>query len=425
MNKSKVAIIGTGAAGLACGYVLHKHYDITLYEQNDYVGGHANSVTAEHNGESVRFDTAFVVFNNVAYPNFIRILDELKVPSMYCPMSFSYQIMPKGLQYKTHGLTYCFCDLANITNLRFLRMLYEMFKFYRQAPKVLHDARYRNYSIQQYIRENNYSDEFLHDFLIPLIAVTWSVPPEKMLAYPIYTLIDFLAGHGALQGVTGGMHWRTVVNGSRSYVEKITALFPERIFTNRGVNRVSRRNGQVQITDVNGQQDRYDQVIFACHADQALAMLDDPSELEQRLLSKFQYSSSRVVVHTDSSLMPKKKRHWAGWNYYVRYRDAQDLNPPSSFTYHMNTLQCVSKQNDYFVTIGDTSRVNEHTILREFLYQHPTFDVDAAQAQTELHLLNQNGHSFYCGSYFKFGFHEDAFRSGVEACRALAGESIW
>jgi predicted NAD/FAD-binding protein len=246
-----------------------------------------------------------------------------------------------------------------------------------------------------------------------------------MLAYPIYTLIDFLAGHGALQGIAGGMHWRTVVNGSRSYVEKITALFPDRIFTNRGVNRVSRRNGQVQITDVHGRQENYDKVIFACHADQALAMLADPSELEQQLLSKFSYNPSRVVVHTDSSLMPRKKRHWAGWNYYVHYRDAQDLNPPSSFTYHMNTLQRVSKKNDYFVTIGDTSRVNEQAILREFLYQHPTFDVDAAQAQTELHLLNQNGHSYFCGSYFKFGFHEDAFRSGVEACRALAGPSIW
>jgi predicted NAD/FAD-binding protein len=424
MNKPSVAIIGTGAAGLACGHILHKQYDITVYEQNDYLGGHANSVTIEYQGETVRFDTAFVVFNNVAYPHFMGMLEELKVPSMYCPMSFSFQIMPDGLQYKTHGLTYCFCDIENLINPRFLKMLYEMLKFYRQVREVLTDPRYRDYSISQYLKEKGYSDAFLHYFLIPLIAVTWSVPPEKMLAYPIYTLVDFLKSHGALQGLVGGSHWRTVVNGSRSYVEKISEPFRDRIHTNRGVSRVRRVNGRVEVTDTAGASTMYDHAILACHADQALAMLGDPTPLEQELLSKFEYNGSRVVVHTDGSLMPKKKRHWAGWNYYVHYAHKDDLNPKSSFTYHMNTLQKVAAKHDYFVTIGDSDRVDPRTILKEFLYHHPTFDVAASKAQAELHRLNENGLVFYCGSYFKFGFHEDAFRSGVEASRKLMGANI-
>jgi len=423
MTKSSVAIIGTGPAGLACGHFLHHRFDVTVYEKNEYVGGHANSVTVEHNGETVRFDTAFVVFNNAAYPLFMRLLSELNVASMYCPMSFSFQIYPDGLQYMTRGLTYCFCDLENLLSWRFLRMLFEMVKFHRNAPEVLKDRKYRDYSIAAYVREKNYSEDFQHRFLIPLIAVTWSLPPEKMLDYPIVTLVEFLYHHGALQGPLGRKHWRTVVNGSRSYVDKITAPFNDRILTNRGVACVRRRNGAVEVSDSHGEIKTFDHVIFACHADQALALLADPTALERELLSKFKYHRSRVVVHTDASMMPAKRRHWAGWNYFVEYD--RDHNPRSSTTYHMNTLQEVSPTADYFVTFGDIDRVDDKKILKELAYEHPIFDLLAINAQRELHKLNQNGLSYFCGSYFKYGFHEDAFRTGVEVCRALTGEPIW
>ncbi|MGH8583947.1 MAG: NAD(P)/FAD-dependent oxidoreductase [Gammaproteobacteria bacterium] len=423
MIKPTVAIIGTGAAGLACGHFLHERFDVTMYEKNDYIGGHANSVTVSHGGETVRFDTAFVVFNNTAYPLFIRLLEELKVPNRYCPMSFSFQIEPDGLEYMTHGLTYCFCDLKNLRSWRFLKMLFEMVKFHRQAREVLTEPRYRELSIADYMKARGYSDDLLQRFLIPLIAVTWSLPPEEMLAYPVLTLVEFLDHHGALQGVTGRKHWRTVVNGSRSYVDRISEPFRDRILMNRGVTRVRRGSGAVEVADDRGERRGFDHVVLACHADQALAMLVDPTAQERELLSTFRYHKSRVLVHTDRSLMPRNRRHWAGWNYHVEYE--HDRRPRSSTTYHMNTLQKVSETADYFVTFGDTSRVDPAKVLKELHYEHPVFDLGAIHAQAKLETLNQNGRTFFCGSYFKYGFHEDAFRAGLEVCRALTGEPIW
>ncbi|MDQ3776522.1 MAG: FAD-dependent oxidoreductase [Pseudomonadota bacterium] len=423
MTKATVAIIGTGAAGLACGHFLHDRFDLTLYETNDYIGGHANSVTVSYGGETVRFDTAFVVFNNAAYPLFMRLLEELKVPNRYCPMSFSFQIEPDGLQYMTHGLTYCFCDLKNLRSWRFLKMLFEMVKFHRQAREVLTEPRYRELSIAAYMKTRGYGDDLLQRFLIPLIAVTWSLPPEEVLAYPVLTLVEFLDHHGALQGIMGRKHWRTVVNGSRSYVDRISEPFRDRTLMNRGVTRVRRGNGAVEVEDDRGERRRFDHLILACHGDQALALLADPTPEERELLGRFRYHRSQVLVHTDTSLMPRNRRHWAGWNYHVEYD--RDRRPRSSTTYHMNTLQKVSKTTDYFVTFGDTSRVHTSKVLKDLSYEHPIFDLAAIHAQVKLHTLNQNGRTFFCGSYFKYGFHEDAFRAGVEVCRALTGESIW
>ena len=423
MTKPTVAIIGTGAAGLACGHFLHDRFGLTLYEKNDYVGGHANSVTVSYGGETVRFDTAFVVFNNAAYPFFMRLLEELKVPNRYCPMSFSFQIEPDGLQYMTHGLSYCFCDLKNLRSWRFLKMLFEMVKFHRQAREVLTEPQYHELSIAAYMKARGYSDDLLERFLIPLIAVTWSLPPEEMLEYPVLTLVEFLDHHGALQGVMGRKHWRTVVNGSRSYVDRISEPFRDRILMNRGVTRVRRGNGAVEVEDALGERRRFDHLILACHADQALALLADPTPEERELLGRFRYHRSRVLVHTDRSIMPRKRRHWAGWNYRVEY--GRDRRPRSSTTYHMNTLQKVSETTDYFVTFGDTSRVDTGKVLQALSYEHSIFDLAAIHAQAKLCMLNQNGRTFFCGSYFKYGFHEDAFRAGLEVCRALTGEPIW
>jgi uncharacterized protein len=423
MTQSTVAIIGTGAAGLACGHLLHKNYDLTVYEQADYLGGHANSITVEHNGETVRFDTAFVVFNDPAYPNFIRALDELKVPHMRAPMSFSFRIQPSGLEYMTRGLTYCFCDWENLRSLSFWKLLYEMGKFYRQAPAVLTDPKYRDYSIDAYVREHGYSEAFTHSFLIPLIAVTWSLPPEKMLEYPIFTLVEFLYNHGALRGFRTGQSWRTVTNGSRSYIEKLVVPFQDRIQLGCGATAVKRYKDYVEVTDTYGQKRKFTHVILTCHADQSLRLLADPTPAEQAILSKFKYNRTQVVAHYDPSVMPRKKRNWAAWNYFVEY-DA-DNKPLFSFTYHMNRLQQVSKNNDYFVTIDGTERIDKSKIFREFTYEHPLFDLAAIKAQAELPRLNTDGQVYFCGSYCKYGFHEDAFRSGVEVCRRLTGQPIW
>lgn len=423
MTKPSVAIIGTGAGGMACGYFLHNKFNVTLYEQNDYVGGHANTAIIEESDETVYTDTAFVIFNEENYPLFSRLLNELEVKSIACPMGFSFKILPTGWEYNTKGLSWIPTNLKNLLDRRFFKLLKETGKFYRQATEIFNDKRYHEYSIAQYVTEKGYSDDFLHYYLIPIIAVVWSIPPRDMLDYPALTMIDFLKNHGAFQGIFGSKRWRTVKGGSRCYRDKLIAPFKDRILLENRVTTISRINGKAQITDSNAEQREFDHVIVACHADQALQLLSDATPLEKKLLGSFRYSKNHVLLHTDVSIMPEKRSLWAGWNYLVEQdSDGQAI---SSFSYHMNNLQKVSKKKDYFVTVNDTGRVDPGKILREYDYEHPIFDLTTANAQLGLHGLNENGVTFYCGSYFRYGFHEDAVRSGIDVCRTLTGERIW
>jgi len=423
MSQKSIAIIGTGAAGMACGYFLHKKYDLTLYEQNDYIGGHANTAIVENQGETVYSDTAFVIFNAENYPLFNRLLNELNVPSIKCPMDFSLNVIPSGWEYNTRGLSYVPTNLKNLLDPKFRALLKETGRFYRQATEIINDPVYHNYSIADYIREKGYSDNFLENYLVPILAVVWSIPPNKMLDYPALTMIRFLEHHGAFQGMIGRKRWRTVSKGSGSYRDKIIESFKDRIRTECAVTRVTRKGEKVEITDSRKQTSSYDKAIFACHADQALRILTDPSPLEREVLGAFDYTQSTVVLHTDSSIMPNKRNLWAGWNYIVDYDNNGVLK--SSFSYYMNKLQKVSQQQDYFVTVNPWGRIDESKILRQYEYEHPLFDMAAIDAQKSLPELNDNGVSFYCGSYCGYGFHEDAFRSGVEVCRNITGEPIW
>ncbi|MGH8607489.1 MAG: NAD(P)/FAD-dependent oxidoreductase [Gammaproteobacteria bacterium] len=420
MRKERITIIGTGAAGMVCAHLLHPRFDIHLYEKNDYIGGHANTFTLSEGEETVCLDTAFVIFNNAAYPVFCRLLDELGVPSMRCAMSFGFQILPANLEYVTRGLSYCFCDFRNLVRPSFLRMLWQMARFHRQAREVLEQDRFHDLTIREYLKEREYSEEFLNHFLVPLIAVTWSIPPDTMMDYPVLALIEFLHNHGALQGILGSKHWRTVINGSQSYVKRLVAPFPERISTQCRITHIHRDKGKIRLEDAQGNAVTCERVILACHADQALSLLADPSPQEQEILAKFRYHATQAVVHTDTSIMPKKRRNWAAWNYLVDRDDNDTLR--ASFTYHMNTLQRVSDKTDYFVTINDSTRIDPDKILKVFDYEHPIFDLQAIKAQKKLHLLNENGRTYFCGSYSRFGFHEDAVRSGVEVCEKIAGE---
>ncbi len=423
MPQESIAIIGTGAAGMACGHFLHERFNITLYEQNDYIGGHANTAIIQNSDETVFTDTAFVIFNDENYPLFNRLLNELKVPSIRCPMDFSINVIPSGWTYNTRGLSYVPSNLKNLLIPEFRSMLRETGRFYKEAIEILNDPQYHQYSISDYVREKGYSDNFLNNFLIPILAVVWSIPPDEMLEYPALTMIEFLRNHGAFQGIFGKKRWSTVAKGSGSYRDKIIAPYKDRIKLQCSVSHVRRNKQNVDIIDSNGETKTYDRVIFACHADQALKILSDPSEQEKQALAAFQYTKSKVLLHTDESIMPENKRLWAGWNYIVDRDENGTLR--SSFSYFMNKLQKVSKKQNYFVTVNPWDRIDPDKILREYNYEHPLFDLAAIQAQDQLPALNQNAHSYFCGSYFKYGFHEDAFRSAIEVCRTITGEPIW
>jgi uncharacterized protein len=419
-----VAIIGAGPAGMACGFFLHQKCDITVYEKNDYVGGHAHTVTIDEDGTPVHVDTAFLIFNPKGYPLFNRLLAELKVRSWKAPMSISFQHLPSGLEYALQGFTRLFADVRNLFNVCFLRMVWQIWRFQYEAVEALEDRRYEGQSIANFVKERGYGEDFLHKFLVPVISGLWSIPPEGMMNYPATTLVEFLKNHELLHRSMYFINsWRTIVDGSASYTNKISAPFKERIRLKRSVKKVLRENGKVTAIDDTGERGVFDHAILACHADQALSLLEQPTPQETRLLGKFKYARTRVVLHTDSSVMPRRRRAWASWNYLVDYD--RDQRPAASFTYYMNMLQKLSSKKDYFVTVNDRGRIDPSKILREFTYEHPLFDYDAVQAQTELSELNKNSQIYFAGSYFKYGFHEDAIRSGVEVCRLITGEKIW
>jgi predicted NAD/FAD-binding protein len=419
----RVAIIGTGVAGLGCAYFLHPKFEVTLYEKSDYAGGHTNTVSVPEPGRSIPIDTGFMVFNHVTYPNLTRLFRELEVDTKPAPMSFSVQHLPTGLEFCGSSLNHLFAQRKNLIRPRFWKMIWQINRFNQEAVETLKSGEFDGLTLGDYVRGKNYGDDFLNFYLVPMSSAVWSTPPELMLEFPAMTLLRFFHNHGFL-----GLHtqhpWFTVVNGAKSYVEKMSAPFRAKLQLSRGAKRVWRQNERVCVTEVSGRTEIFDAVICACHADQSLAMLTDADRQEAALLGEFKYQPNIALLHTDESVMPKNKRCWASWNYRVAGGVGQKLSP--STIYWMNSLQGVSDRQNYFVSINGENFVNPTSVLKRIHYEHPVFSLGAIRAQKHLNKLNERMTKVYfCGSYFRYGFHEDAFTSALDLCRLLMGERIW
>jgi predicted NAD/FAD-binding protein len=417
----KTAIIGTGIAGIGCAHFLHKMDDLTIYEQNDYVGGHTNTVTVDEDGKPVYVDTGFMVFNYKTYPNLCRLFEEIGAPVKKTDMSFSVQHLPSGLEYSGSSVNHLFAQRKNIFSAKYIKMLLQIGRFNKESIKILDDPKYANYSIGQYIREFNFGEEMLWKYLVPMSSAVWSTPMEQMLDFPAVTLIRFFLNHGFL-GLDTQHQWYTLHKGSQSYREILIGPFKDRIRVNSKAVKVRREKGKVVVTTAGGTEETFDRVIVAAHGDQALQMLAEPTSEEQRLLSNFKYQYNKAVLHTDESIMPKTKLAWSSWNYRIK-EEKGSLSP--STIYWMNRLQQVSDKKNYFVSVNPHPDLDEKKILREIDYEHPLFDVPAIKAQAGLQQLNANGPVYFCGSYFKYGFHEDAFASAVQLCERLLGRKIF
>lgn len=421
---ARTAIIGTGIAGMGCGYFLHPHDDITLYEQNDYIGGHTNTVTLQEDGRPIYIDTGFMVFNYETYPNLCRLFEEIKASVKKTDMSFSVQHLSSGLEYSGSSLNHLFAQRRNLFNPSFIRMLWQISRFNKESVRILNDPAYADYSIGQYIREKKFGEDMLWKYLVPMSSAVWSTPMNKMLDFPATTLIRFFYNHGFL-GLNTQHQWWTLDKGSQSYREKLIGPFRDRIRINSPVARIIRQsqnlssskseNAKVTIVTKNGDSQTYDRVILACHGDQALKLLDSPTLNEQRLLSNFHYQCNKAVLHTDDSIMPKSRLAWSSWN----YRIAQNRQP--STIYWMNRLQGVSDRLNYFVSIDPQPGLDKGKIIKTIDYEHPLFDLPAIKAQQQLQMLNSEGPVYFCGSYFNYGFHEDAFTSAMQLCANLLG----
>ena len=412
----KIAIVGTGIAGMGCAHFLHQKYDLTLFEELNYVGGHTNTVTVEEDGKPIYIDTGFMVFNYETYPNLCTLFKEIDAPVKKTDMSFSVQYLPSGLEYSGSSMRHLFAQKRNIFNPSFLKMLIQINRFNKESVAILDDPKYANYSLGQYVKEFGYNDDMVWKYLIPMSSAVWSTPMDQILDFPAVSLIRFFKNHGFL-GLDTQHQWYTLHNGSQAYREKLIEPFKDKIRINTKVTSVERLgNGKVLVKTEKGEELEFDKVIMASHANQTYELVKQKTENEERLLSKFKYQSNIAILHTDKKQMPKKKLAWSSWNYRVEQQG--DVLVPSTI-YWMNKLQGVSEKVDYFVSIHPSSTLDKAKIVKEIAYDHPLFDVPAMQAQEELYKLNETGPVYYCGSYFKYGFHEDAYKSAVELCKLL------
>lgn len=422
---TRIAIVGSGIAGLSCAYFLHPQFEVTVFDPNAHAGGHSNTVAVWEKGREVAIDTGFMVYNEVTYPNLTRLFRELNAPVKKTSMSFSVQHTPTGLEYCGTSLNHLFAQRRNLLRPRFWRMLKQVDRFNKEAIEALENPETSLQSLGDYVRSRGYGADFFDLYLAPMSSAVWSTPSEKMARFPASTLLRFFHNHGFL-GLHTQHQWWTVDGGSRNYVRLMIEPFKARIQLGRSVVKVADGAGGAKVTTKDGETQSFDKVILACHGDQALRLLADPDESQRRLLSPFKYEKNVATLHTDASVMPRTRRAWASWNYRIDAGDEGDHR--ASTVYWMNSLQGVSDREEYFVSINGQDGVNSERILKQIDYQHPLFDLAAIEAQRELPELNRRSPDqriYFCGSYFKYGFHEDAFSSGLEVSRVLLGERIW
>ena len=412
----KIAIIGSGIAGLTAAHYLRAGHDITVFEAANYVGGHTNTVAVELDGRTHHIDTGFIVFNERNYPNFTRLLNDLSVATQPTSMSFSVRSDRTGLEYNGTSVDKLFVQRSNLLRPRFHRMIRDILRFNREAPGltgVQGDAT----TVDEYVAANGYSREFAEHYLIPLGSSLWSSPPGTFRKFPIRFVVEFLDNHAMLQ-VDGRPAWRVIQGGSFRYVEKLMAPFRERILLNRPVRSVERRAGHVRLVDANGVEGRFDHVIFACHSDQTLRILNDPTRTELELLSAFPYEPNEAVLHTDPSVLPRRRRAWASWNYHIR-RDDTDR---ATVTYNMNLLQGLAAEPVFNVTLNDDDGIDPSKIIKRIRYEHPIYTAKRAEAQSKHGELIGLNRTSYCGAYWGYGFHEDGISSALRVVEQLSKE---
>ncbi len=451
---TSLAIIGTGIAGLGCAHFLHRHFDITLFEQNDHAGGHTHTVTAPEpgTGRLVPIDTGFMVFNQVTYPHLTRLFTQLDVPIKKTDMSFSVRHADTGLEFAGSSLNHLFAQRRNLFRPRFYRMLAAINRFNREAIAALNDPATQNETLGDYVRRRGYGEDFFNLYLVPMSSAVWSTPPEQMLAFPATSLLRFFHNHGFL-GLSTQHQWWTVDGGAKAYVEKITVPFRDRLHLRQAATRVIRTPRSVTVMTSSGEAQNFDHVILACHGDQALRLLVNPTRDEERLLREFKFQANIATLHTDASVMPRTKLAWSAWNYEIARdsgsdgsgstgvppvsrsgtgfpaRDGSPVQASTATHYWMNKLQGVSDRENYFVTINRPESIAPDRVLRRIHYEHPLFSLGAVRAQADIPALNFAGrtttHTYFAGAWQRYGFHEDGLLSAVRLSEQLLGRDPW
>ncbi|WP_061242079.1 NAD(P)/FAD-dependent oxidoreductase [Ectopseudomonas composti] len=414
----KIAIVGSGIAGLTCAYLLNRQHDIQVFEASDWIGGHTHTVDVEVEGRSYAVDTGFIVFNDWTYPNFIRLLEQVGVAFKPTEMSFSVSDPATGVEYNGHDLNTLFAQRSNLLSPAFWGMLRDILRFNRQSQDDLANNRIgADTTLGQYLDSNGYGRRFIEHYIVPMGSAIWSMSLTDMLGFPLQFFVRFCKNHGLLS-VSDRPTWQVIEGGSRSYVAPLTASFAERIRLNCPVSRVVRDQDGVTLYSAAGSE-RFDKVIFACHSDQALALLDQASAAERDILGALPYANNDVVLHTDTRLLPKRKLAWASWN----YRLGGPREQMAAVTYDMNILQGIDSDTTFCVSLNQTAAIEPSKILARFQYAHPQYSLAGTAAQARWEELLGAQHTYYCGAYWANGFHEDGVVSALRVARAF-GETL-
>lgn len=412
VRRLNIAVVGGGVAGLTAAHILGRRHQVTLFEKNDYVGGHTNTIVLPDGPDAgMGVDTGFIVLNDQTYPLFNRLLQQLNVPVRDSEMSFSYYNERNQFQYAGTSLNGLFAQRMNIVRPAFYRMLRDMTLFNRRALADLQSGALIGLSLGEYLTRLNFSKAFVQQYLLPMGAAIWSTPALYVTEYPVESFVRFFKNHGLLS-LNNRPQWKTVIGGSHSYVKAFLQQFTGEVQTNVAIAAVRRDFTGPIITLKDGTERLFDSVVMAAHADESLRLLADPSEEEQQWLGAWQYSSNHTVLHTDSAVLPPLKRAWASWNYTKE--NGVDENDPVSLTYYMNRLQGLKTHANYCVTLNRSKPIAQKQIIREFNYMHPMYSLSALASQQKLPQLNGLRNTYFCGSYFGYGFHEDAVRSAVD-----------
>jgi predicted NAD/FAD-binding protein len=414
-RRKNIAVIGSGIAGMSAAWLLSQRHDVTVYEKNGRLGGHSNTITVNTSMGPTPVDTGFIVFNDATYPNLIALFEYLGVPTRASDMSFGVSLNGGRTEYSSVGAAAFLAGGRNLMSPRFWSMTLDLLRFYRHAPLELLGARDDLTSLGEYLERRGYGDAFQRDHLLPQAAAIWSASMAEIHHYPACAFVRFFENHGLLK-LKGRPAWQTVAGGSRAYVEKLTASYAERVRLNTGAVAVRREPGGVWVRDARGSADRFDDVVIATHADEALAMLDDASAEERVLLGAFRYAKNRAVLHTDRALMPRREPLWASWNYVGDNPDGGCV-----VSYWMNKLQRLECRENIFLTLNPRVMPRRETVLYETEYDHPLFDAAAIRAQEKLWSLQGVRNTWFCGAHFGAGFHEDGLQAGLAVAEQLGG----
>jgi uncharacterized protein len=407
----RIAIVGGGVSGLVAAHLLHREHEIVIYEAGSYAGGHTNTIRVDTANETHHVDTGFIVMNDRNYPHFTMLLDHLGVATQPTHMSFSVKGEDEDFEYcgTPRGL---FCQPRNLVSVRFQRMIVDLLRFNRLLRRLLADASHAEESLGEFISRHRFSRAFVERLIVPQVSAVWSSDPRQMNAFPVRFLAEFFANHGML-GFRDRPQWSTVTGGSARYVEALTAPFKDRLRLKAPVQSVTRHDQHVEVNAAGCEPERYEQVVIATHSDQALSMLSDPSERERSLLGAIPYQRNEAVLHTDSSLLPRRSSARAAWNFHL----LREPKPVSTVTYYMNHLQKLQSERDFCVTLNRSEAIDPSKIIRTIDYAHPVYTpagVAAQQQHATISGLARRTH--YCGAYWGWGFHEDGVLSALRAC---------